>query len=82
MIPNENNAPVNITRALEMNPEFRIMYQQDEQVRYLIDMCKRLRVCHAIPQCTQQELSSARDQRMSLSRYLAEVMVLLQRSLQ
>ena len=42
MIPNENNAPVNITRALEMNPEFRIMYQQDEQVRYLIDMCKRL----------------------------------------
>ncbi len=42
MIPNENNAPVSITRALEMNPEFRAMYKQDEQVQYLIDMCKRL----------------------------------------
>ena len=42
MIPNENNAPVNITRALDMNPEFRTLYQQDDQVRYLIDMCKRL----------------------------------------
>jgi len=42
MIPNEGNAPASITRALEMNPEFRTLYQQDEQVRYLIDMCKRL----------------------------------------
>ena len=42
MIPSENNAPVSITRALEMNPEFRSMYKQDEQVQYLIDMCKRL----------------------------------------
>ena len=42
MIPNEGNIPVNIDRALQMNPEFRKLYEEDEQVHYLIDMCKRL----------------------------------------
>ena len=54
MIPNENNAPVNITRALDMNPEFRTLYQQDYQVRYLIDMCKRL---EGLPRHTSMHLS-------------------------
>ncbi len=40
MIPNELN--VTIDRALSINPEFRKLYEQDEQVHYLIDMCKRL----------------------------------------
>ena len=40
MIPNELN--ITIDRALQINPEFRKMYEQDEQVKYLIDMCKRL----------------------------------------
>ncbi len=40
MIPNELNITIN--RALELNPEFRSLYEQDEQVHYLIDMCKRL----------------------------------------
>ena len=40
MIPNELN--ITIGRALEMNPEFRKAYQEDEQVHHLIDMCKRL----------------------------------------
>lgn len=40
MIPNELN--ITIERALEMNPEFRELYRNDEQVHYLIDMCKRL----------------------------------------
>ncbi len=40
MIPNELN--ITIKRALEMNPEFRELYQSDEQVHYLIDMCERL----------------------------------------
>ena len=40
MIPNELN--ITLERALEMNPEFRKLYQEDEQVHYLIDMCKRL----------------------------------------
>ena len=40
MIPNELN--ITISKALEMNPEFRKLYDSDEQVHYLIDMCKRL----------------------------------------
>ena len=40
MIPNELN--ITIEKALEMNPEFRTLYETDEKVKYLIDMCKRL----------------------------------------
>ena len=40
MIPNELN--ITIDRALELNPEFKKLYREDEQVHTLIDMCKRL----------------------------------------
>ena len=40
MVPNELNITIN--RALELNPEFKKLYQEDQQVTYLIDMCKRL----------------------------------------
>ena len=40
MIPNELN--ITIEKALVMNPEFKQLYDSDEQVQYLIDMCKRL----------------------------------------
>ncbi|MBO5336701.1 MAG: DNA polymerase III subunit alpha [Lachnospiraceae bacterium] len=40
MVPNELN--ITLERALELNPEFRKLYQEDEQVHHLIDMCKRL----------------------------------------
>ncbi len=40
MVPFELN--ITIDRALEINPEFRNLYHSDEQVRHLIDMCKRL----------------------------------------
>lgn len=40
MIPNELN--ITIDRALEINPEFKKLYDGDEQVHHLIDMCKRL----------------------------------------
>ncbi|MBE5893172.1 MAG: DNA polymerase III subunit alpha [Lachnospiraceae bacterium] len=40
MVPNELN--ITLERALELNPEFRKLYQEEEQVQYLIDMCKRL----------------------------------------
>lgn len=42
MIPNEQNQGVPIDRALEMNPELKSLYQEDEQVRNLIDMSRRL----------------------------------------
>ncbi|MDE6639722.1 MAG: DNA polymerase III subunit alpha [Acetatifactor sp.] len=40
MVPNELN--ITLELALEKNPELRRMYQEDEQVHNLIDMCKRL----------------------------------------
>ena len=40
MIPNELNITIN--RALELNPEFKKLYMEDEQVNTLITMCKRL----------------------------------------
>lgn len=40
MIPRELNITLDL--ALEKNPELRKMYQEDEQVKYLIDMSKRL----------------------------------------
>ena len=40
MVPNELNMTLN--RALELNPELRNLYEQNEQVHYLIDMCKKL----------------------------------------
>ena len=40
LIPRELNITLDL--ALEKNPELRKMYQEDDQVRYLIDMSKRL----------------------------------------
>lgn len=40
MVPFELN--ITIDRALELNPEFRKLYESDDQVHHLIDMCKRL----------------------------------------
>ena len=40
MVPAELN--ITIERSLEMNPEMRKLYETDEQVHHLIDMCKRL----------------------------------------
>ena len=40
MVPNELN--ITLDRALELSPELRKLYQEDEKVHTLIDMCKRL----------------------------------------
>ena len=40
MVPAELN--ITLDKALEKNPEFRKLYQEDEQIHHLIDMCKRL----------------------------------------
>jgi len=40
MVPNELG--ITLEKALDMNPEMRKLYEQDEQVKYLIDMCQRL----------------------------------------
>lgn len=40
MIPNELN--ITIDRALEINAELRAKYESDEQLQYLIDICRKL----------------------------------------
>lgn len=40
MIPKELN--ITLEKSLELNPEFKALYESDEQVHELIDMCKRL----------------------------------------
>ena len=40
MIPNELN--ITIDKALVMNQELKKLYQEDEEMHYLIDMAKRL----------------------------------------
>ena len=40
MVPQELNITLDL--ALEMNPDMRNLYESDEQVKHLIDMCKRL----------------------------------------
>ncbi len=40
LVPNELNITLDL--AIEKNPELRKLYQEDEQVKNLIDMCKRL----------------------------------------
>ena len=40
MVPQELN--ITLEKALDMNPEFRKLYQEDEQVKELVDMSRRL----------------------------------------
>ena len=40
MVPWELN--ITLDKALDKNPELRKLYQEDEQVKHLIDMCRRL----------------------------------------
>lgn len=51
MIPQELN--ITIDKALKMNPELRKSYESDEQVKYLIDMSRRLEDCRATARCMQ-----------------------------
>ncbi len=71
MIPNEQNQGVPIKKALEMNPELRKLYQEDEQVHTLIDMSRRL---EGLPRHTSMHAAGvvicpdAADQYVPLSR--------------
>ncbi len=42
MIPVEQNKPLNIEQALKRNPEFSRIYEDDPEIRNLVDMAKRL----------------------------------------
>lgn len=42
MIPVEQNRPLTIEQALKRNPEFSKVYQEDPEIKNLVDMAKRL----------------------------------------
>ena len=65
MVPNELNITLN--KALEMNPEFRKLYQEDEQVHHLIDMCKRL---EGLPRHTSMHAAGVVISQKDVSEYV------------
>ena len=65
MVPTELNITLN--KALEMNPEFRKLYQEDEQVHHLIDMCKRL---EGLPRHTSMHAAGVVISRTSIDEFV------------
>ena len=43
-----------LDKALTMNPDLKKAYNEDQQVRYLIDMSRRLEGLPGIPPCMPQ----------------------------
>ena len=65
MIPTELN--ITIDKALKMNPEFRNLYETDEQVKYLIDMSKRL---EGLPRHTSMHAAGVVISQKSVDEYV------------
>ena len=65
MIPTELN--ITIDKALKMNPEFRKIYETDEQVKYLIDMSKRL---EGLPRHTSMHAAGVVISQKSVDEYV------------
>ncbi|MCI9619750.1 MAG: DNA polymerase III subunit alpha [Dorea sp.] len=68
MIPRgQNNQPVSLERALEMNPDFRKLYQEDEQVHELVDMSRRL---EGLPRHTSMHAAGVVISQASIDEYV------------
>ncbi|MDD3138620.1 MAG: DNA polymerase III subunit alpha [Lachnospiraceae bacterium] len=65
MIPTELN--ITIEKALQMNSEFRKLYESDEQVTYLIDMSKRL---EGLPRHTSMHAAGVVISQKSVDEYV------------
>lgn len=65
MIPTELN--ITIDKALRKNSEFRELYQSDEQVKYLIDMAKRL---EGLPRHTSMHAAGVVISQKSVDEYV------------
>ena len=79
MIPQELN--ITIDKALKMNPELRKSYESDEQVKYLIDMSRRLEGLPRHSSMHVAALSSVRSRWMNMYRFPAHPTVRSQPSL-
>ena len=67
MIPREPGVNITLDRALEMNPELRKLYQEDEQVHELIDMSKRL---EGLPRHTSMHAAGVVISQKSIDEYV------------
>ncbi len=67
MIPREPGVNITLNRALEMNPELRKLYQEDEQVHELIDMSKRL---EGLPRHTSMHAAGVVISQKSIDEYV------------
>ncbi|MFR8544312.1 MAG: DNA polymerase III subunit alpha [[Clostridium] scindens] len=65
MVPTELN--ITLERALTVNPEFKRMYQEDEQVRELIDMSKRL---EGLPRHTSMHVAGVVISQKAIDEYV------------
>ncbi|NCC44730.1 MAG: DNA polymerase III subunit alpha, partial [Clostridia bacterium] len=65
MIPNELN--ITIDKALKMNPDLRRQYEGDEQIKYLIDMSKRL---EGLPRHTSMHAAGVVISQKSVDEYV------------
>ncbi len=67
MIPREPGVNITLNRALEMNPDLRKLYQEDEQVHELIDMSKRL---EGLPRHTSMHAAGVVISQKSIDEYV------------
>ena len=68
MIPRgQNNQPVSLERALEMNPDLKKLYQEDEQVHELVDMSRRL---EGLPRHTSMHAAGVVISQKSIDEYV------------
>ena len=67
MIPREPGVNITLNRALEMNPDLRKLYQEDEQVHDLIDMSKRL---EGLPRHTSMHAAGVVISQKSIDEYV------------
>lgn len=65
MIPNELN--ITIDKALTMNPELRKQYEEDPQIKYLIDMSRRL---EGLPRHTSMHAAGVVISQKSVDEYV------------
>ena len=67
MIPREPGVNITLNRALEMNPDLRKLYQEEEQVHELIDMSKRL---EGLPRHTSMHAAGVVISQKSIDEYV------------
>ncbi|MDO4312092.1 MAG: DNA polymerase III subunit alpha [Eubacteriales bacterium] len=65
MVPQELN--ITLDKALTMNPDFRKMYQEDEQVKELVDMSRRL---EGLPRHTSMHAAGVVISQKSIDEYV------------